>query len=602
MPEIVSDPPPPSCFSSVSGSAIQELQSLDPDPFASRARDTRGRFAKGSSGNPLRPRGIPNPNRGVLDLLTTPPSAQALSNLLDRKPHLSRLPAAQLLPPPLAVRDPAERLGIDLSPLRTNADFEQVLHRILEAVSRGEMTSAEGLRIARRVRTRMRADRRLARLERQLGLKHAVVSGMAQAHGIPERAATGFATAHGGGMATTGTHEQTINTALGEVLHHLGRAWTIRSEHVGRVFDEGGRPDILIEKPDGWPIVIEAEVGNHRQAENEAQSRLGNHLVSSANPIHASVALVDPERLRSHHGQALREAIHQTRLEYALFSIEADGRTARFPSSGWLSGGVEELAVLLHRSSIPAWRVEALADTLEAGVNRAEGSFSAAHPTGTPLGRSVAGLLGQSDDEPGQTRRMAMTVIVDALVFHAALAQAEMMVHDVQTDETRSVRPVSSFRELGVFRPTALVDEWEKILNVNYWPIFHTASSIVRVLPTHTVARILEVLWDTAEQLIVGGVTRSHDLTGVVFQRLIADCNFSRPTTRRPLRRRCSQVLQSPSKGRLRAKAGAMRRLSAKPVSETSLVAQAPCSRLRISGSASCTKSTGAIRENSTLG
>lgn len=46
----------------------------------------------------------------------------------------------------------------------------------------------------------------------------------------------------------TGTREQTINTALGEVLHHLGRAWTLRSENVGRIFEEGGRPDILLEK------------------------------------------------------------------------------------------------------------------------------------------------------------------------------------------------------------------------------------------------------------------------------------------------------------------------------------------------------------------
>ena len=66
----------------------------------------------------------------------------------------------------------------------------------------------------------------------------------------------------------TGTHEQTINSALGEILHNLGRAWTLRSEHVGRIFEEGGRPDILIEKADGWPIVIEAEVGDHRQAES----------------------------------------------------------------------------------------------------------------------------------------------------------------------------------------------------------------------------------------------------------------------------------------------------------------------------------------------
>ena len=77
----------------------------------------------------------------------------------------------------------------------------------------------------------------------------------------------------------TGAHEQTINAALGEVLHHLGREWTLRSEHVGQIFEEGGRPDILVEKSDGWPIVIEAEVANHRQAEIEARSRLGNRLI-----------------------------------------------------------------------------------------------------------------------------------------------------------------------------------------------------------------------------------------------------------------------------------------------------------------------------------
>ena len=53
--------------------------------------------------------------------------------------------------------------------------------------------------------------------------------------------------------AATLTHEQTINTALGEVLNDFGQEWRIRAEHVGRIFEEGGRPDILIEKPDGWP-------------------------------------------------------------------------------------------------------------------------------------------------------------------------------------------------------------------------------------------------------------------------------------------------------------------------------------------------------------
>ena len=142
MPNIDTDPPDSSWL--FSSAVIVDNQPLGPDPFSPRARDTRGRFAKGSSGNPEgRPRGIRNPKRRVPDLVTRPLGAQALSDLLDRKPHLLRPLAVQLLPPPLSDRDPAERVGIVLS---------------------SEIAPAEGARIARRVRARLRALRRLARL------------------------------------------------------------------------------------------------------------------------------------------------------------------------------------------------------------------------------------------------------------------------------------------------------------------------------------------------------------------------------------------------------------------------------------------------------
>jgi Family of unknown function (DUF5681) len=129
------------------------------------ARATRERFAKGTSGNPGgRPRGIPNPKRRVPDLVARPLGAQALSDLIDRKPYLLRPLAAQVLPPPLAAIDPAERLGIDLASLRTAEDFRRVLSTVLVAVTRGEIAPADAARIARRGRGRLRAARRLARL------------------------------------------------------------------------------------------------------------------------------------------------------------------------------------------------------------------------------------------------------------------------------------------------------------------------------------------------------------------------------------------------------------------------------------------------------
>ena len=41
-----------------------------------------------------------------------------------------------------------------------------------------------------------------------------------------------------------------------------------------------------------------------------------------------------------------------------------------------------------------------------------------------------------------------------------------------------------------------------------------------------TANAVLDRLWQTAQRLVAGGVTRSHDLMGIVFQRLIADRKF----------------------------------------------------------------------------
>jgi len=151
MPQIVADPPSPGCCQLLPGARIQESQSLCPDPSSPRGRDARGRFATGSSGNPRgRPRGIRNPRSRVPDLIARPLSVQALSDLLDRKPHLLRPLAAQLLPPPTAV-DPAERLGIDLASLRTAEDCRRVVATVLAAVAHGEIAPGEGARIAKRV-------------------------------------------------------------------------------------------------------------------------------------------------------------------------------------------------------------------------------------------------------------------------------------------------------------------------------------------------------------------------------------------------------------------------------------------------------------------
>jgi hypothetical protein len=128
------------CFSDPESKNINNLSLIAPG----LARDARGRFAKGSSGNPRgRPPGIPNPKRRIPDLVARPLSAQALSALLDRKPHLLRPLAAQLMPSPPAATDPMKRLGIDLPSRPTPADVHGLLHAVLTALAPVRSRSAK---------------------------------------------------------------------------------------------------------------------------------------------------------------------------------------------------------------------------------------------------------------------------------------------------------------------------------------------------------------------------------------------------------------------------------------------------------------------------
>jgi hypothetical protein len=166
MPNTAADPL--RCSFAVSEPGTEPFQQLAPDPFAPRARDARGRFAQGQSGNPRgRPPGIRNPTRRLPDLLARPLGRDALSRLIDRKPHLLRPLAARLLPPPLAALDPADRLGIDLSSIRSATQIEGAMRAVIAALAQGTLSTAEAAGIARRARTRLRALRRLARLQQR---------------------------------------------------------------------------------------------------------------------------------------------------------------------------------------------------------------------------------------------------------------------------------------------------------------------------------------------------------------------------------------------------------------------------------------------------
>ncbi|MCY3865285.1 MAG: hypothetical protein OXG68_07570 [Chloroflexi bacterium] len=252
--------------------------------------------------------------------------------------------------------------------------------------------------------------------------------------------------------------------------------------------------------------------------EAEALARLGEDLSGSGRTILSAIAVRLPHRFRGAQGRALTDAIKSAvDLEFALFTVKNDEEHTRLPERGWLTGNIIELSLLVQAATVPPFLIDEAANLLEIGVNQAAGlleEYVSSHPGSI---QRIADELHQQDSI--QTRRMATAILANAFMFHENLAGGPGALSKVRRlDELRNPH-------IGFLKPEVL-DEWEKILAVNYWPIFDIARRILAIIPTLGSAELIGQLARTAQALVSRNLMRSHDLTGTVFQRLIADRKF----------------------------------------------------------------------------
>ena len=320
-------------------------------------------------------------------------------------------------------------------------------------------------------------------------------------------------------MATT---EPTINDALAEVLRGTRRAWqqpnVVPSENTGMLRGSHERPDILVKESNVSPVVIETEVLPAATVESDAISRLGKQIRATGRTILSSIAVRLPERLTTKQGSSLRSELESASdIEMALYTGSDPSAHSRWPRSGWILGGVSDLSILVQYASVPPEVIEEAADQLVTGVSEAAGllrEMLEEHPGAI---RKIGEELRQADSD--QTRRMAATILANAFVFQENLAGGP--------DELASVNSLEQLRgsNSGLTK-SAVLAEWRKILAVNYWPIFDIARRILEVIPTAESQLLIKGLAGTADKLLQARLMRSHDLTGAVFQRLIADRKF----------------------------------------------------------------------------
>ncbi len=320
-------------------------------------------------------------------------------------------------------------------------------------------------------------------------------------------------------MATT---EHTINDAIAALLRHTRRTWgstdAVSSENTGMLKGSSKRPDILVLEQNVSPVVIETEVLPAISVQIEAVSRLGQNLKSTGRPLLSAIAVRLPERFRQKSGTSLSLELSEAQdLEFALYTGTSSTDCTRWPSVGWLKGGVLDLSLLAQSASVPPAVIEHAAERLIEGVSEAAYLIDGLDVKYTGALKRISEELLQEDGQ--QTRRMAATILANAFVFHESLARGPGNLGDVLSlDEIKG--------DKGHLTKSAVLQEWTKILQVNYWPIFEIARRIVLAIPSNHAVAILEKLAGTAKDLIESNLMRSHDLTGAVFQRLIADRKF----------------------------------------------------------------------------
>ncbi len=307
--------------------------------------------------------------------------------------------------------------------------------------------------------------------------------------------------------------EPNANNALRAMLQAMMGRSSVLSENTRTIAGSPGKhPDILIVAPGRSPVVVEAEFMPARTVEEDANNHLGATTTVDGRVIEACIALRYPESLRL--SDDLQADLKEAGLSYCVFTEETKGSVSRFPESGWLEGSVEDVADMVRLTSVPERAVNEAANALQRGIERAAKHLDEVNKTRPGITAAIAHRLGMTNVP--QTRRMACAIIANALVFHERFAG----IHE-------QVRPLREVCGISVLNPVErTLEAWDGILRINYWSIFSIAKDVLGQMDAKTGAWILRVLRDTAESVNATGVDSAHDLTGRIFQRLIADRKY----------------------------------------------------------------------------
>ena len=178
-------------------------------------------------------------------------------------------------------------------------------------------------------------------------------------------------------------------------------------------------------------------------------------------------------------------------------------------------GGVGQLAEFIELVALSETKIKRSEEDLKEAVKSAANTLRRECSSGVQ--DEIAAQLLQENDPAGQTIKMAMAILVNALVFHITIAKIE----------PGKVRNIAKLKRANGSLKDNISDEWRKISqDINYRPIYDLAADVLEPIGDAEAKAILKSLIKVATGISELGVTSQHDFSGQLFQKLINDRKF----------------------------------------------------------------------------
>ena len=304
------------------------------------------------------------------------------------------------------------------------------------------------------------------------------------------------------------THEAQLNSKLAHFLRTRGLEAQAEQQVIAAHTGKRYRADILVELEDRT-VAIDAEFHSGNNVQRESGGFLAESpLYWRGLPVQDVFKLVYPS------------SIMQLPASEALAALQDSGslRIARGARRGdsiawdsWERGSAVALAETLHHH----WVCTSQVSDVDAVVRRATDAINVASEF---LERLPEFSESGEDSDLSAT---APLIWLNAMLFQQLLATDLLVARTPGRD-----RAVRIPRLDAQVKPSDLISQWEDILAVNWWPVFHPAKESLRAArPSHT-ANAIRVLADAALEIADTGAVRHHDVAGRIFHRLLDTRKF----------------------------------------------------------------------------